>query len=58
MARATLKKKLLHDQHSCTDAKARAANFDWIEVWYQRIRIHVSLGYVSPETFEATERVG
>ncbi len=31
---------------------------DGAEVWYQRIRIHGSLGYVSPEAFEATERVG
>jgi len=36
----------------------RAAIFEWIEVWYQRIRIHGSLGYVSPEAFEATERDG
>jgi len=27
-------------------------------VWYQRIRIHGSLGYVSTEAFEATDRVG
>ena len=58
---ATLKKELVHDQHFRTHAEARAAIFEWIEVWYQRIRIHGSLGYVSPEAFEATEateRVG
>jgi transposase InsO family protein len=38
--------------------KARAAIFEWIDVWYQQIRIHGSLGYVRPEAFEATERVG
>ena len=38
--------------------KAGAAIFEWIEAWYQRIRIHGSLGYVSPEAFEATESVG
>ena len=55
---ATLKKELVHDQHFRTHAEARTAIFEWIEVWYQRIRIHGSLGYVSPEAFEATERVG
>jgi putative transposase len=55
---ATPKKELVHDQHFRTHAEARAAIFDWIEVWYQGIRIHGSLGYVSSEAFEATERVG
>jgi putative transposase len=55
---ATLKKKLVNDQHFRTHDEARAAIFEWIDVWYQRTRIHGSLGYVSPEAFEATERVG
>ena len=55
---ATLKKELVDDQHYRTQAELRAAIFEWIEVWYQRIRIYGSLGYVSPEAFEATERVG
>jgi transposase InsO family protein len=55
---ATLKKELVHGQRFRTHDEARAAIFEWIEVWYQRIRIHGSLGYVSPEAFEATERVG
>ena len=55
---ATLKKELVHGQRFRTHNEARAAIFEWIEVWYQRIRIHGSLGYVSPEAFEATERVG
>ena len=54
---ATLKKELVHDQRFRTHAEARAAIFEWIGVWNQRIRIHGSLGYVSPEAFEATERV-
>ena len=41
-----------------THNQARAAIFEWIEVWDQRVRIHGSLGYVSPEAFEGTERVG
>ena len=55
---ATLKKELVHGQRFRTHDEARTAIFEWIEVWYQRIRIHGSLGYVSPEAFEATERVG
>jgi len=27
--------------------------FEYIEVYYNRIRLHSKLGYVSPETFEA-----
>jgi putative transposase len=32
--------------------QARAATFDYIEVFYNRQRIHSSLGYVAPEEFE------
>lgn len=38
--------------------EARLAVFEWIEVWYQRTRIHGSLGYVSPEAFEAAASAG
>jgi transposase InsO family protein len=55
---ATLKKELVHEQHFRTHDQVRAAIFEWIEVWYQSIRIHGSLGYVSPEAVEATERGG
>lgn len=53
-----LKKELIHDSHFQTREEARGALFDWIEVWYQRKRIHGSIGYVSPEAFEAAARVG
>jgi transposase InsO family protein len=33
-------------------ATARAAIFDYIEIWYNRKRRHSTLGYVSPEDFE------
>lgn len=37
-----------------TIAQARAAVFEYIEVFYNRKRRHSLLGYVSPEAFEAT----
>ena len=37
-----------------THTQARAAVFDYIEVFYNRTRSHSSIGYVSPEQFEAS----
>jgi len=34
-------------------AQARSAIFDYIEAWYNRRRLHSSLGYLSPEQFES-----
>jgi putative transposase len=34
-------------------AQARTAIFEYIEVWYNRQRLHSSLGYLSPVEFEA-----
>lgn len=53
---ATLKKELVHDMEFATFEEARAAIFEWIEVFYQRERSHSALGYRSPEEFEAAER--
>jgi putative transposase len=38
-----------------TREQARAAIFEYIEVFYNRQRMHSSLGYVSPEEFEASQ---
>jgi putative transposase len=35
-----------------TRAAARVALFDYLEVWYNRQRLHSALGYNSPATFE------
>ena len=35
-----------------TCAKARQVIFEHIEVWYNRQRLHSSLGYLSPAAFE------
>ncbi len=50
---ATLEKELLSDRAFATRQEAQAAIFEYIEVFYNRQRIHSSLGYVSPEQFEA-----
>ena len=36
-----------------TRAAARASIFEYIEVFYNRKRLHSALGYKSPEAFEA-----
>ena len=50
---ATLKTELIHQQRYPTHETARRSIFEYIEVFYNRKRLHSSLGYVSPESFEA-----
>ncbi len=49
---ATLKKDLIHRQSWPTKEQARRAIFDYIEVFYNRKRLHSTLGNLSPEEFE------
>jgi putative transposase len=35
-----------------TKEEARAAIFEYIEVWYNRKRLHSSLDYKTPEAYE------
>lgn len=51
---ATLKTELVHHEHYATREQARRSIFEYIEVFYNRKRLHSSLGYVSPEAFEAS----
>jgi transposase InsO family protein len=51
---STLKTELVNHEHYATHEQARASIFEYIEVFYNRKRLHSSLGYVSPETFEAS----
>lgn len=48
----TLKVELVHDQNYSSRDEARKAIFDYIEVFYNRQRLHSSLGYQSPMKFE------
>ena len=49
----TLKTELVNDARYATRDEARQSVFEWIEVFYNRQRRHSSLGYLSPEGFEA-----
>jgi transposase InsO family protein len=51
---STLKTELVHHEQFATHDAARAAIFEYIEVFYNRKRLHSSLGYQSPEAFEAS----
>jgi len=48
----SLKKDLIYRSSWPTKAAARTAIFEHIEVFYNRIRLHSSLGMLSPERFE------
>ena len=50
---STLKTELVHHEHYTTREQARQSIFEYIEVFYNRKRLHSSLGYQSPEAFEA-----
>ena len=51
---STLKTELVHHERYATRAAARASIFEYIEVFYNRKRLHSALGYQSPEVFEAS----
>jgi len=44
--------ELVHRCQFATRAQARAAVFEWIEIFYNRERLHSALGYRSPVDFE------
>lgn len=54
---ATLKGEVIDVHQLPTREQARAAIFEFIEVIYNRTRLHSALGYQSPETFEAAHRL-
>ena len=51
----TLKAECVTHQFT-THAQARTTIFEYIEVWYNRQRLHSSLGYLSPVEFEQQHR--
>lgn len=50
---STLKSELVYHADYATHEQARQAIFEYMEIFYNRIRTHSSIGYVSPEAFEA-----
>jgi putative transposase len=54
---ATLKGELTGADDYATRQEAQTAIFEFIEVFYNRKRLHSALGYKSPEQFEAAYRV-
>jgi transposase InsO family protein len=49
---ATLKKELVHLENYETRADARQSIFEYVEVFYNRVRRHSALNYLSPVNFE------
>ncbi len=49
---STLKRELVHGERYRTRKEARLSIFEYVEVFYNRIRRHSSLGYKSPELYE------
>jgi putative transposase len=48
----TLKTEHVYHEHFETRQEARASVFEWIEVFYNRQRMHSAIGYLSPECYE------
>ena len=53
---ATLKAECFHGKRTATRQVAKLQIFDYIEGFYNRTRLHSSLGYQSPLAFERTIR--
>lgn len=54
---ATIKTELIHRSVWDTREQARAAVYEYIETWYNRERLHETLGYRSPAQFEDQESI-
>jgi transposase InsO family protein len=50
---STLKVELIHRHAWLTRVQARQTVFEFVEVFYNRQRLHSSLGYVAPAAYEA-----
>jgi putative transposase len=50
-----LKRELAPDEVITSRDQARAAIFEYLEVFYNRVRRHSSLGFLSPVDFERTQ---
>lgn len=53
----SLKSEFVHHETFETRAEAKTKIFEWIEAFYNRTRLHSTLGYRSPEQYEAETKV-
>ena len=53
----TLRRELIHHRQYRTRDEATQDNFEYIEVFYNRLSRHSTLGYDSPAEFEARTAV-
>lgn len=53
----TLKQELVHREAYATREGARRSLFEYIEVFYNRVRPHSTLGYLSPVQYEESRRL-
>jgi len=51
----SLKVEVIHGERFATREPAKAQVFEYIEVYYNRKRLHSTLGYLSPEVFEVRQ---
>ena len=49
---STLKNELIRGRRFESPSQAKSAIFDYIEVFYNRQRLHQSLNYQTPESYE------
>jgi putative transposase len=53
----SLKQELVHHERFATREQARAVLFEWIEVFYNRQRLHSTLGYLTPQQYEEQRKL-
>lgn len=53
----TLKVELIYRQKFKTRSEAKQKIFEFIEVWYNRQRLHSSLDYMTPEEYESKHQI-
>lgn len=48
----SFKRELVHDERYATREQARASILEYVEAFYNRVRRHSSLGFLSPVEYE------
>jgi transposase InsO family protein len=53
----TLKRELVHRETYATREEAERSLFEYLEVFYNRVRLHSTLGYLSPVQYEESRKL-